>query len=302
MNILPWVINPFAICVYAVVLFFIIFRYIYPFIRNKIYTFENYRDFQTLDREINCNYNPSIVSMLINNEVEVKDITADIMNLYAKKYLTVEKLNDKLEIKVNITKEEFDKLPSSDRYIIRMLIKKVGDFDFRNWRNLVIKKYEGLNLVEKYKGNLKVFLMIIIGTCIPYNIIGKIFNFDIWGLMIGSIIVMFLATVILAAYNSVRQNENMQNISLNQEGKNELKKWLRFKKFIKEYTLIKDKNIQDVVLYEKYIPYAVAMGVNKNYKETIYSVFNEKEIKEILKDSKIDFYNEFLRKNLKLKI
>lgn len=302
MDILPWVINPFAIFVYVVVLFFIIFRYIYPFIRNKIYAFENYRDFQTLDREINCNYNPSIVSMLINNEVEVKDITADIMNLYEKKYLKVEKLNDKLEIKANITKEEFDKLPSSDRYIIRMLIKKEANFDFKSWRNLVINKYESLKLTKRYITDLKICLFIIIGACIAYNIINRIYNFSIIDSSIDNIIVMFVTIMILAGYSSVRENRNMYNIKLNKDGKNELKKWLRFKKFIKEYTLIKDKNIQDVVLYEKYIPYAVAMGVNKNYKETIYSVFNEKEIKQVLKDSKIDFYNGFLRRNLRLNI
>lgn len=47
---------------------------------------------------------------------------------------------------------------------------------------------------------------------------------------------------------------------------------------------MKDKNIEDIVLYEKYIPYAVALEVNLNYKDTIFSVFERNEIKNIIKD------------------
>ena len=63
---------------------------------------------------------------------------------------------------------------------------------------------------------------------------------------------------------------------LNRKGKDELIKWIKFKKFIKEYSLIKDRKIEEVVLYEKYIPYAMALGINKEY--------NSSEIREFVND------------------
>ncbi|MBO4815886.1 MAG: hypothetical protein J5507_02950 [Clostridia bacterium] len=96
--LLPCLLNPMSLFIYGV-LFFILYRKLYPIIRKKYYTIENYKDFQTLQRDINCNYNPSIVSMLIDNNIEIKDIVADIMNLYAKKYIVLD--NDLNSIKIN---------------------------------------------------------------------------------------------------------------------------------------------------------------------------------------------------------
>ena len=42
--------------------------------------------------------------------------------------------------------------------------------------------------------------------------------------------------------------------------------------------------MEDIIIYEKYIPYAVALGSNLNYNDTMYSIFNEEDVKEILYD------------------
>ena len=48
----------------------------------------------------------------------------------------------------------------------------------------------------------------------------------------------------------------------------------KFKRFIKNYTLIKDRKIEEIIIYEKYIPYAMVLGINKEY--------NQKDIKQFV--------------------
>ena len=87
-------------------------------------------------------------------------------------------------------------------------------------------------------------------------------------------------TVFSKHYNS----KDHTQLLLNSKGKEEFKKWMKFKKFMSEYTLIEDKNVEDVILYEKYIPYSVVLGINNNYEGTIFSVFDENVLDNVLKE------------------
>ena len=99
-------------------------------------------------------------------------------------------------------------------------------------------------------------------------------------------------TVFSKHYNS----KDHTQLLLNSKGKEEFKKWMKFKKFMSEYTLIEDKNVEDVILYEKYIPYSIVLGINKNYKDTIFSVFDENVLDSVMEEIKND---NFIGRNLK---
>lgn len=44
---------------------------------------------------------------------------------------------------------------------------------------------------------------------------------------------------------------------------NELEKWLALKKFLNEFTIINERNVEEIKIWDKYLIYAIAMGVNK---------------------------------------
>lgn len=112
-------------------------------------------------------------------------------------------------------------------------------------------------------------IIILLSTIIINNYVKIIGLSIILGLILGC-----FSTVIAVIISTIHDNKYIYKLKLNTTGKAELKKWFKFEKFIKDYTLIKEKIFQDIVLYEQFIPYAVAIGVNKNYKDTLFNVFN----------------------------
>lgn len=290
MDIRVLFLNPYALLFYVLIVFNI-FKKFYPIIRNY-HIFQNkYESLEILNREIDCSYTPSIVSMLIDNKLEVKDITADLMNLYANKYLIVNKSSGKYNITVNnenIT--TLDNLYNSDRYLIDTIILKKEPFEFKVWKSYIEKKYNSLGFTKQLKQfSLKSYAIIIIIISIVTMLLSFIISHQFSISYILGLTTAIIFTILLSSFSILHSNDKIYKLHLNTKGTIELKKWFRFKEFIKEYTLIDEKNIRDVVLYEKYIPYAVALGINQNYKDTIYSVFNENEIKKLLEDTKIDY-------------
>ena len=61
---------------------------------------------------------------------------------------------------------------------------------------------------------------------------------------------------------------------LQNKGKEELKKIKNLKNFMKQYTLIYEKDIEYVMTLEGYIPYALSLGISKKIEEYISN--NEK--------------------------
>lgn len=290
MDIRVFFLSPYALLFYVLIVFNI-FKIFYPIIRNYHIYQKKYESFEILNREIDCSYTPSIVSMLIDNELEIKDITADLMNLYANRFLIVNKSSDKYNITVNNKNTTtLDNLYNSDKYLIDTIILKKEPFEFKVWKSYIEKKYNSLGFTKQLKHiSLKTYAIIIIIISIVTMLLSfiKFHQFSIS--YIFGLTTAIILTIILSSFSILHSNDKIYKLHLNAKGITELKKWFRFKEFIKEYTLIDKKNIQDVVLYEKYIPYAVALGINQNYKDTIYSVFNENEIKKLLEDSKIDY-------------
>ena len=81
--------NPVVLILTMFVLYPIL-RYIIRVSRNISYKIDAFNDIQTLNREINVKYNPSIVSYLIDGEINQRALAADIMNLYAKKIINID--------------------------------------------------------------------------------------------------------------------------------------------------------------------------------------------------------------------
>ena len=82
-------------------------------------------------------------------------------------------------------------------------------------------------------------------------------------------------------------------IILSEKGKIEYTKILNFKYFLEEYTLLEDKKVDSMVLFDWYIPYAIAIDTNKGYKKDIEEILEKINIEKIF----LDVFKHELKKN-----
>lgn len=266
------------------------------FIYKKIRNIETYKEFEYLNRDISTDMTPSTVSYLLNQKVGYKDLIADIMDLYAMKVINIEKQEDyTFRIQENVNGNVERVKSESQKYILNTLLDKNDDkvFNFTKWKTLVIEEYKSNSWTKNAKSE-KTIETIAIAIILASSIIGGIVGWNMEkskgnacvGVMIGFIISLFIMCFYIAFMEIQKEN----GIFLNKQGKKELKKWIELKKFMKDYTLLKDRNIEEIILYEKYIPYSIALGVNVTYRDTIFDIFDEEEFKSIIEDKSLEKY------------
>ena len=270
-----------------------IYLKIYVKVRNKNYELEMYKDIDTLNREVKFKYNPSIVGYLMNQELDLSNLSADILNLYAKKIIDIKKdATDNYTIVCGEKRKEYEgNLNSGDQYIVEKLLLIPGKFDFLKWKHKVINEYDSLSLskTKEYMSNKK-FYTIIIVMVILVTVISKVLFNSIEG---GLIVSLLIALGFVLGYSVIYQNTDNKKLKLTSIGEEEIKKCIKLKRFMEEYTLLKDRTPEEICIYESYIPYAIALGVNKKYYGTIYDIFGKEELKDIIEDIDIiEYYNE----------
>lgn len=273
--------NPYLLSA-LIILIYEIGIIVYKKIRNIYYKVDSINDLISLEREINMEYNPSIIGYLFNQKLSMKDLSADILNLFAKKIIDI-KRNE--ENKYMVYKgEKYDKyvyaLQESDRYIVENTTNGFNDFSFEIWNKYVEQQYKRLDFSRQPRkmSNKSFFISLIatilLGTCIFYIFLKSFFN--------SFVISVVLALAETFLVNAIVQSKNNKNVILTKKGKTEIKKCLKLKKFMTEYTLLNNRSVEEIAIYEEYIPYAIALGVNRKYKKTIYDIFEEDELRNIL--------------------
>ena len=62
----------------------------------------------------------------------------------------------------------------------------------------------------------------------------------------------------------IELSKNVKRISiLSENGNLEMKQWKALEKYMKDYSLLKEKKVPDIVLWEKFLVYATAFGISK---------------------------------------
>ena len=289
------VFNPIFIILYIAILFGV-FLFIYKKYRNLKYQKESYEDINYLNRDISTEYPPSIVGYLFNQKLRYKDLIADIMELYAQKIINISKSNEQGENKIYFYLQEDyrNKVNSqSQLYIIRTLLNNQQNvsFDFSSWKRLVLEEYKIRKFAKEQNKDkskkiilIMIICMVIIGSLIGW-VGGSKTGFAIMTMIVGAIGGAFIGTIVGYQFANFMKSSENTNVFLSSYGENELKKWMKFKKFIQEYTLLKERTIEEIAIYESYIPYAIALDVNVQYKNTKFDIFDEKEFESIVNES-----------------
>lgn len=243
---------------------------------------DSYKSIGELERDINVKYTPAVASMLYDNRIEPsKDITAVILNLSLKGYISVNKDKDgRYEIKRNLQSESMNNMCPEEKYVYEWLIQN-KKFNFVEWVNIIKKEYNKVNFVKTETKNKNVILIIMmfifmILYLIEVVILAKYYSDNTIALLMGLLVVPIVMIMTVITVNGIFKNSFVNNLR-----NEEVKKWTKFKRFMHNYTLIEDKNPETIAIYEKYIPYSIALNVNKKYKTIWKDLVPQKERFEI---------------------
>ena len=255
-------------------------------------------------RELPNDYGIGVISLLVDSKLEnYKDIIAVILDLCAKKYLFLEKIDNKYYIKV--LKGIDNKLLSNERYILGLIISNnLININYQEWYSYCLQ--DGINLgvyyhVDRQQSeldnkfklngfrikNVKIvaFIVIIFMSFLMLLMVkyGKLF-IDILNIMfviISFFVILFVLFFVKLFLNKIKDKNEYQkkttyNMTLNnhlyrtEKGVIELQKLLSFKNFLMDFGNIVSKSPLEVVLWDRYLSYAVVFNLTKDIMKTGY--------------------------------
>lgn len=285
--------NIFLIC-YAVFILLYFSIKIITYVRNYIKViFSENKDIYI--RDVFVKYSPAVLELLKNNNINDKrDFIATILNIYSKDAIDLEKVNGQIKIKdLNNTDVVLNDLEEDERYVYYVLTKN-NDFDIDKWHSIVQRQLDKRKFVKKEKTSvLKKILKISLITLLIFillfviYLIAMIFIPSKEKFILNTPNMIYgLGTALVAVPISIALLKALMMISKRQFIKDDLKnytdkgalevlKWKKFEKFIREFSMIENAEVESVKLWDKYIAYSMALNINKSYKSEELNELNK---------------------------
>lgn len=281
-------------------------------------------------RELPNNFGIGVNSLLIDSTLEnYKDIVAVILDLCARKYLSLVKQNDKYIVK--ILKPIDDNLLSNERYILDLIMNnKIKQINYRTWYNYCMQDGISLGLYfqKKVKVNEVIFSQneidninnacirksIIVGFIIlifllfneqtSYTIFGHVFLSVLWSFCGG--IIMYPILSMLEGVKSIFKfgkrlgkqaeqtcynNVRENNFVKTEKGINELHKLMSFKYFLSDFGNFVNKRVEEVALWDRYLSYAQVFGLTNEIMKSGYEQLVNNSSFQIDDINNINLYN-----------
>lgn len=197
-------------------------------------------------------------------------ISATILDLCMKKYLSFEVLADKKnQIKIILTPNADVSLLPRNEIIVYQMLEKVSpnkEFTMKDFEKYAqkhsssfLKQYNSIEPNVKnelqFNGNYDKKL---IEQYNNWTGKGVLFVF----LFIASIFIMLAATIpaLLCAINCF--NIAGRYNTLTQKGVDEKEAWIGLKNYMEDFSMMKEKEVPELVLWEKYLIFATAFGIS----------------------------------------
>lgn len=228
-------------------------------------------------RDMEVEYSPAVLSYLQNQKIEEKkDLVACILNLCARGFLQIEKKGENQYELIPLKDKNSKELKKDENYLYETICKK-EKIDVNKWIKFVKEEFESYDFIKESGVNLTVIFLfsyfaIMIGTAIYQSITGNNLDSELFTNLIMTI---FMTTFELAVLEPIirviieylRKGEYLDG-TYSVKGAREMKRWDKYKKFLQDYTLLKDKPLESVTILEKHIAYATVLNINKSYTES----------------------------------
>lgn len=235
------------------------------------------------------------------NKAFSSSFSANILDLCLKKYISLETLEKNGVIKSNIVKiqilnKDGTKLKDDQKLTLEFLCevaKEKDEFttkDITKYLEKHLSKVDRLNnklekVLEKEEvnnGNYNKKNYENMNTCagiMAVYIIVAILTIGIIGFFSEtnpSLMPVAIALMIILIINAVVVGMMSVKINiLSQKGVDEKEKWKAFKKYMEEFSLLKDKEIPSLVLWEKYLVFATVFGISEKVLKQLKVVYPE---------------------------
>lgn len=257
-------------------------------------------------RELPNNYGIGVTSLLFDSKIEnYKDIVAVILDLCAKKYLSLVKENDKYNVKV--LKGIDDELLSNEKYILDLIISNnIKNINYSEWYNyclqdgtnlglyyqyirprkevsggLVNSDSKAVKVLEKIYNGINIFigiLIFIITLMAGRPFIGLLLGFLGYKVSYIALAIPFNIIILIMGVTKMGKTEKDTNYDINlnnhlrktDKGIVELQKLISFKKFLSDFGNFVDKNPEEVVLWDRYLSYAQVFGLTNTIMKSGY--------------------------------
>lgn len=200
----------------------------------------------------------AVASLLIDFYVDnERDYTATFASLISKGYISINENRD-----AKILKNDTKKLFMHERYVYETLCNK-KKFDVDEFKNCVKLDAQALGLLTSKKKDYKFLIPIVLflGVLI-------IFRDTIIILPLGMMLSIFMFVYAIISDKSIPATEKNSFVRT-RYGEQVAKEAAGIKKFLHDYTILKEKGLADAILYDEYIVYAVALGEAERIEEFI---------------------------------
>lgn len=259
-----------------------------------------HRFFGQYFRELPGDYTPSEMSVLMSmGKVYPRDIMATLMDLVRKKYLTLEevtvdkrpllrtKKNTDYKISLNVKKSLTD-LKSHESFLINWFINEIG-----NGENLLLESIKNYSKNTKtaldFKGSYDLWCEKV-KTSAEQNsffdksaktgrIIGVLTSlFFIASGIVLPVVLYTTSGVILFFQGIIMLIFSVRIKKRSEFGSEQYAKWKAFKRFLKDFSRLKEVEIPSIIIWEHYLVYAISLGIAKKVIKQLPLVFKEADL------------------------
>ena len=269
----------YTLGVIATVVYYIGLLITFIYVKKKYGTSKKSDFTHEYNREFIDDYNVEVIDYLLNkNNISPNAMSASIMNLIYKKNIKAEKIENekksKEDYKFVLLNEE--NINRTEQELINFLFKKIGKVDENNmhsfttielrdyasrtrtyekfissyttWKSMVIKDGKEQQFYEPSpKARKHGVIWFILGILL------SIFIMVLDAVVPLSGVAPFIAVVFLIY--TLLVNKKTEKGALHYD------KWMAFKRFLKDFGNFKDKELPEIILWERYLVYAVIFGI-----------------------------------------
>lgn len=268
---------------YVITTIIVIYKLIKIILEKNKFKGKYYRDFPSED-------NPYVLEYLIKRKTTNLSISATILNLITKKVIKLnENPQDKNNVELILINENYSGTDAENK-ILQILFNMVGknnscyleklktygksesrairlSNEINAFKSCV--KTEVYNMGYFYTNIYNILTKVLLGTTyfISICMIPAIFK----GLIIEGLSCFGIMTLINIVYYIIISKDKNRS----PKGKLEYSKWLAHKRFLKHFSMLKQRDLPEIELWEKYLVTATVLGCADKVQKTMKMNINE---------------------------
>lgn len=235
------------------------------------------------NREFINDYDVTNIEYLFDKKITEKAFSTSILNLIYKKNIKIEQI-DKKDYK--LIKVNTDNLSESEEYLMKMIFDNIGNKEyvllsqikkyakeihgttsefltsFTTWQNKVTSESIKNNF---YESNTKIKVLGVLFSLVGYlvfYVMGRFNGFNLFS------IIIFICALVFMIYVLVFNKRTKR-------GAEDYRKWKAFKRFLEDFGRFDEKELPEIVLWERYLVYANIFGIADKVGKTMKIKFNE---------------------------